>query len=212
MICAYNELYLSDAKRNLGECFDYAVNTCGMETDFFSRLFVQSGYADRFERGNPGIVSGMSGIELARKIINYAYPDKKCPEEEYKEGYSDVYWSGWVLAEYQWETRKRFKDIFSKIALTEVVSMYHVYHEMDIENFVGDMEKKYHAIKFETHLKQIRENMGITQAELSRRSGVSLRSIQMYEQRGNDINKAQAKTLYDLSRVLGCDIEDILEL
>jgi hypothetical protein len=33
----------------------------------------------------------------------------------------------------------------------------------------------------------------------------------MYEQRGNDIDKAQAKILYKLSRVLGCSIEDLLE-
>lgn len=37
------------------------------------------------------------------------------------------------------------------------------------------------------------------------------RSIQMYEQRRNDINKAQAETLYKLSRILGCNIEDSLE-
>ena len=33
----------------------------------------------------------------------------------------------------------------------------------------------------------------------------------MYEQRVNNIDKAQAQTLYKLSRVLGCDIEDLLE-
>lgn len=42
-------------------------------------------------------------------------------------------------------------------------------------------------------------------------SGVKLRSIQMYEQKSNDIDKAQARTLYKISRVLGCNIEDILE-
>ena len=42
-------------------------------------------------------------------------------------------------------------------------------------------------------------------------SGVSLRSIQMYEQKVNDIDKAQARTVYKLSRVLGCTVEDLLE-
>lgn len=40
---------------------------------------------------------------------------------------------------------------------------------------------------------------------------MELRSIQMYEQRRNDINKAQVETLYKLARVLGCNIEDLLE-
>ena len=49
------------------------------------------------------------------------------------------------------------------------------------------------------------------QAELSELSGVKLRSIQMYEQRVNSIDKAQAGTVYKLSRVLGCTVEDLLE-
>ena len=57
-------LYLYDAKQNLAECFDYAISNCRFNADIFSRLFVQSGYADKFERGNPAIVSGISGIEL----------------------------------------------------------------------------------------------------------------------------------------------------
>ena len=49
------------------------------------------------------------------------------------------------------------------------------------------------------------------QAELAKRSQVSLRSIQMYEQRNKDINKASAETVLRLSRVLGCTMEDLLE-
>ena len=105
----------------------------------------------------------------------------------------------------------RFKNIFSRITLVEIIAMYSVYHEMDIEHFVEDMNKKYDSINQETQLKRIRENRGISQTELSKLSGVNLRSIQMYEQKVNDIDKAQAATVYKLSRVLGCTIEDILE-
>ena len=63
----------------------------------------------------------------------------------------------------------------------------------------------------DTNLKRIRTVYGCTQAELSERSGVSLRSIQMYEQRNKDINKASAEALYRISKVLGCTIEDLLE-
>ena len=58
MIHAYNECYLNDAKQNLAEFFDYAVNVCRFDANLFSNLFVQSGYADKFERGNPAIVAG----------------------------------------------------------------------------------------------------------------------------------------------------------
>ena len=211
MIHAYSEFYLNDAKQNLAEFFDYAINACQFDANLFSKLFVQSGYADKFERGNPAIVAGMSGIELAKKVITYAYPNWKFPERTFSEDRSNVYWAGWALAEYQWATCKRFKDIFFRISLAEIISMYSVYHEMDIEHFIEDMNKKYHAIEQETRLKTIRENRGISQMELARLSGVSIRSIQMYEQRRNDINKAQGETLYKLANALGCNIEDLLE-
>lgn len=211
MIHAYSEFYLFDAKQNLAEMFDYSIRICEMDAELVSKLFVQSGYADKFERGNPAIVAGMSGIELARKVILYAYPNWKFPDRVFSEDRSNVYWVGWALAEYQWVTCKRFKDIFSRVSLVEIISMYSVYHEMDIEHFVEDVNKKYNAIEQETHLKTIRENRGISQTELAKLSGVKLRSIQMYEQKVNDIDKAQVGTIYKLSRVLGCTIEDLLE-
>lgn len=211
MIYAYSEFYLSDAKQNLAEFFDYAINACKFEADLFSKLFIQSGYADKFERGNPAIVAGMSGIELAKKVIMYAYPNWKFPEKTFSKDRSNVYWAGWALAEYQWVTSKRFKDIFSRISLSDIISMYSVYHEMDIGHFIEDMNKKYNAIEQENRLKTIRENRGISQTELAKLSGVKLRSIQMYEQKVNDIDKAQAGTVYKLSRVLGCTVEDLLE-
>lgn len=211
MIHAYSESYLNDAKQNLAEFFDYAINVCKFDEKLFSQLFVQSGYADKFERGNPAIVVGMSGIELAKKVIAYAYPEREFPQRNFCEERSRVYWAGWALAEYQWVTCKRFKDIFSRISFTEIISMYSVYHEMDIEHFIEDMNKRYDATKQETRLKTIRENREISQMELAKLSGVKLRSIQMYEQKVNDIDKAQAGTVYKLSRVLGCTIEDLLE-
>lgn len=211
MIHAYSESYLNDAKQNLAEFFDYAIIGCKYDANLFSKLFVQSGYADKFERGNPAIIAGMSGIELAKKVITYAYPNWKFPERKFSEDRSDVYWAGWALAEYQWATCKRFKDIFSRISLAEIISMYSVYHQMDIEHFIEGMNKKYDSVEQETRLKMIRENREISQTELARLSGVSIRSIQMYEQKVNDIDKAQAGTVYKLSRVLGCTIEDLLE-
>ena len=52
---------------------------------------------------------------------------------------------------------------------------------------------------------------GLSQSELATQSGVNLRSIQMYEQRNKDINKANAETVYRLAKVLGCTMEDLIE-
>jgi DNA-binding Xre family transcriptional regulator len=42
-------------------------------------------------------------------------------------------------------------------------------------------------------------------------SGVNIRTIQQYEGRSKDINKAAGATLRSLAQVLSCRIEDLLE-
>ncbi len=64
----------------------------------------------------------------------------------------------------------------------------------------------------ETNLKRIRTVKGYSQKQLAEMSGVSLRSIQMYEQRRKDINKAQSDSLFHLAKALGCTMEDLLEV
>ena len=63
----------------------------------------------------------------------------------------------------------------------------------------------------ETKLKCVRKTKGYSQKQLAELSGVSLRSIQMYEQRNKDINKAQSESLYHLAKALGCKMENLLE-
>ena len=48
-------------------------------------------------------------------------------------------------------------------------------------------------------------------AELAKKADVSLRSVQMYEQRNKDINKASVETVYRLAKSLGCTVEDLIE-
>ena len=74
-------------------------------------------------------------------------------------------------------------------------------------DFKGNFTRK----KIVTNLRRIRTAYGCTQAELAKRSGVTLRSIQMYEQRNKDINKASVETAYRLAKILGCTIEDLIE-
>ena len=211
MTHAYNELYLRNAKDCLSSFFDYIINDCGLEPGWAASVFVTTGHAEQFERGNPAYVAGMSGVELAGAVIRKAYGRKELPEPTQSEGRSPEYWAGWALASYQWYYARRFKDIFDRIPMKEIIGMYSVYHEMDISHFIEEMEARYTSAEWESNLKRIRESRGLSQTELSEQSGVNLRNIQMYEQRRNNIDKAQAQILYKLSRVLGCDVEDLLE-
>ncbi len=88
--------------------------------------------------------------------------------------------------------------------------MYLSLHEADITKFF-DIANTYFHNKEISNLKIARQASGLSQSKLTKLADVKLRSIQMYVQRRNDINKVQGETLYKLARVLGCNIEDLLD-
>ena len=213
MTNAYSELYLDDAMENLGSMVDYAVGTCGLSPDEFMNRFVSSGIAERFERGNPKYVAGMSGVELAELVLEttgLSGERRKVPVHVEEKGRE--YWAGWILAYYQWIKGKRFEDIFENgLPLSQIMSMY-ILHEADVSKFVDEADGVIERNKSEkqTPLQRIRKERGFTQQELSEASGVSLRMIQLYEQKQNDISKAQVGQVVSLARALGCDVEDLI--
>lgn len=211
MIHAYSESYLNDAQVLLANSMDYALNDCRQDPDWFAKVFAVSKPAKGFERGNPAVISGMSAEEFVKEILDPVLPDEKFPRAAFSQERSTAYWAGWSLAYYQWFTSKTYKDIFMRVPLSDILAMYKIYHEMDLSDFVEGMNSRYNAVETETNLKRIRSARGISQNELACLSGVKKRSIQLYEQKVNDIDKAQARTLYKISRVLGCEIEDLLE-
>jgi len=211
MIHAYDEQYLYDAMRNLGEAADYAVNSCNMCIQKFFDLFVATGFATQFGNGVPKIVSGLSGTELVHEIVVKAGIEQELPEAQTEYDCSAEYWCGWILAFYQWHTGRTFKDIFQNVSAEEIEKLYPTLHEASEEKFV-DVLNSIISRKFTTtKLQELRKNIGYSQRKLAEKAGVNLRTLQQYELKAKDINKAATITLFALSKTLGCRIEDLLE-
>ena len=211
MTRAYQEIYLSKAQSVLGDAFDYAVNTCGIHGNDFVKLFIASSVSRRMENGEPACLAGKSGIEIVREIVAETKGQELQIESKESFNRSKEYWIGWAVAYYQWYSGRRYRDIFKVLSFEDLQKMYYTLHEADITKFVDIMDSKIKEYFPETNLKRIRAVYGFTQAELSERSGVSLRSIQMYEQRNKNINKASVDTIYNLAKALGCTMEDLIE-
>ena len=211
MICAYDEKYLDDAMRNLGEAADFALNDLGIEPEDFIRVFVGSGIADQFGKGVPKYVSGMSGIELVMEMAGKTGMFMEAPETEDYYDYTPEYWCGWIIAYYQWVTGKSFREIFNHVTLDEILCMYGTFHEASEEKFVDALNRRLASSDSPANLQKIRKEAGYSQKELSEKSGVSLQMIQQYEQGAKDINKASVLNLAALAKVLGCRIEDMIE-
>ena len=211
MIHAYDERYLGDAMKNLGEAADYAVCLCGIDLGEFLRMFVASGIADRFGNGVPKYVSGMSGTELAGEIFSSAGYKSVLPAPRDKYSLSPEYWCGWVLALYQWFSGNTFKRILEKIDGDTLLKMYPTLHEAPEQKCMETMNEIMKRGGNVSKLQLIRESRELTQKELSEKAGVNLRTLQQYEIRAKNINRAAASTLIALSKTLGCRIEDLLE-
>lgn len=202
MIRAYNEIYLDDAMQTLAETFSYVPNA--KQADDLFQYFVMSGVAYQFGRGNPRYIN-MPPQALFEEVAGGKIP----MIQPYSYGRSPEYWCGFVLAYYQWYTGLSFEQIGKRLPPSRIIAMYNPLHEASMEKFV----EVANGIVFqkETNLARYRKTANLTQRELAKYSQVSLRAIQLYEQRQLDINMAPAVKLFQISRVLGCCIEDLLE-
>ncbi len=211
MTYAYDEEYLNDAMKNLGEAFDYAVNACNIDITAFADLFISSGIADYFGNGHPKYVSGLSGTELVMEVAEKVklHIDFAEPRPDYD--YSIEYWCGWILAYYQWKSNKRFRDILSKLSIEEIRKLYHPLHEASEEKFVDIADEIIRNKTFGTRLQKQRKLCGYSQKELSQKAGVNLRTLQQYEVGTKELNKASISSVMSLASALGCKVEDILD-
>jgi len=211
MMRAYNETYLYNAANRLGSMMDYAVNDCGLDGDHFLHMFISSGLALQFERGNPRVIAGMSGAEIAAGTILSVTGRAPVAEPAYVDYRTGEFWGGWALAHYQWYSSRSFSAILRFMPFARLLDMYLPLHEADITKLYAVADEVYALSLPQTNLRRYRELAGLSQSELSSEANVSLRSIQMYEQRNKDINKAQAITVLKLARTLGCEAEDLIE-
>lgn len=210
-IHAYGEDYLELAQKNLGNMLDYAVNSLQYDLKRFYDMFLVSGLSKQFENGNPKYIAGMTGCELAKEVLREIGQDISNVEDEMYLDKSPEYWTGWALAFYQWYSALRFGKIQKAVSVTEVLGMYPTMHEADLMKFVSVMDEKVRAYYTETNLKRIRKLVGYSQSELAQEAGVSIRQIQMLEQRKRDMNKVQLMTAVRLSKALRCSVEDLVE-
>lgn len=60
-------------------------------------------------------------------------------------------------------------------------------------------------------LRVLRVEKGLSQSELSETSGVSIKTIQLFEQEPQKIDRTKLHTLCGLSEALDCKITDIME-
>lgn len=211
MTRAYNEMYLEDAMRTLGEAVDFAICDQGLNPAELTAILSNSFEMRQFERGMPRVVCGMSGDELAREIIAHAGLRPADCRESYPLDRSPQYWAGWVLAYTQWTSSLGFNDLFDIAPLDWIIGSYHPLHEASEDKFAEIVIGKWNKAQADKKgLKAVRKAAGLTQKQLAAQSGVKLRAIQLYEQNQLDLRRASVSSALALAKTLDCSIEDLV--
>ena len=210
MIYAYDQSLISKARLTLSWMLEYGINVYGIEPEEFFRRFVNSGIAHRIERGDVSCILGRSGAELAYEVVSYADPSIQMVGQIFSMNRSPEYWAGYVLAQFQWSRNVTFKRIGEIVSITQLISLYPKYHEMDTEHILMELDR----IDIEKHrgsqLKRLRLYAGLSQSGLAKKTGIPVRTIQQYEQGQKDLSKAQAVYLLELSKVLSCEPSELI--
>ncbi len=214
---SYDENLVSQAANTLGKAFEFADQhlTGGMQR--FFDLFVNSSVARMFDPPDAQPAVGSSGIELVLSVCDgtkdgsldmMLMNGRHLPRAQRNQ----ARWCGEVLAYHQWESGRTYRAISTYLSADDLVALYADYRVASPRVVSSVIEKSLARAVIPTRLKTLRTAAGLTQSELADTSGVSLRSIQQYEQRKKDINHAQAISLFRLAQALSCHIEDLLEI
>lgn len=212
MIQESDKLYFDPLRKNFADMLDFAVNNMGYNLEwFYEEVFLKSKISNYFDQRYFPYLIGHSGIEYVFDMLDELKIKHKKPKSiKLNMLRSKEYWTGWILCYYFFNRNFKLREINECISIEKIRSMYKPYHEMDEEHFKEKLDMMY-LNTFKTKLKKIREEKEMSQSELSKWSGVSTRTIQQYEQRQKDINKASFDAIHRLSSALNCSMEDLFE-
>ena len=240
MMRAYDEACLPLACDCLGRMLDYSVYSLRIDADSAMKLFVASGTASLFARGDMRTIAGGSGIELAYSVLEKsALPFERVPPR-HTVSFSNEYWCGHALAYAQWATGLCFEEVIMRCpasALTSACARERLALLESLPADIGDADKAAALKRFGddfarrtaesilsggssggqeepavTRLKALRLKNGLSQSALADASGVPVRTIQQYEQRQKDINKAHFEYIIRLAAALNCEPADLFEV
>ena len=238
MTRAYDEILLERASGNLGRMLDFSVHSLRQDPAAMMELFTSCGLAALFEQGDVGVIAGMSGIELAYEILDRSGLAYERSVPRHTASLSPEYWCGYALARAQWESGLTFSSIMQSFSAAGFISDYSRKRFGYLDKLPLDISTEERNVKIrefgrnyaleaasdilsasgsisdgsaDTALKTMRMRNGLSQSQLAKASGVPLRTIQQYEQRQKDINRARAEYLVSLSSALGCSPSTLLE-
>lgn len=204
-----NDRLIITAIELIAEMFEYAKCYLHIECDEFFDVLNKTHISDKLYNLDIIYIYGKSSIEIINDI--YKANDMKIKTFDKNKFLKNDkhYWIGLVIASYCYGKKISFKEIGKRIKPSQLLKMYNTMHEAPHMKVIDEIDKILN--RQECILKHIRQSKNISQNELSILSGVSLRSIQMYEQKKKNISKASFEIVKRLANSLSIKMEELYE-
>ena len=210
----YNQIYSDDISSKIGYMLSY-IHACNIDIELFYDTFICSPLAYNIENKNIKAIIGCSGSDFTYQVINYMHL-KKHPKILKKMAikiinYDEYYWFGYMISKYLQLRDYSFVELNTYLPIKKGILIYDEFKDKTFDDFTIYMDELISTNNKDTNLKKLRNANGLSQSELSAKANVTIRSIQMYEQRHNDINKAQYSNLVKLAEALNTNVKEICE-
>ena len=95
--------------------------------------------------------------------------------------------------------------------MVDILRLYPTLHEASEEKCIDIITNMIRSRHTTSNLQLQRKKSGYSQREISEKAGVNLRTLQQYELKTKDINKAAVSTIVRLANALVCKEEEILD-
>lgn len=179
--------------------------------EYFSQIF---SYCIQAKIHFEVITDVISKSELIKEIEtnNFSRINSKTPYEIFVEIFDKTYiketssnyfdrgyWCGRSYAQLFYEFNKSFSYIFLKLPLEKMMNMYDVYHELDISQLFDKFKIEMNSNSI---LDLLLKKHSISGIELSRKTGISIRTIEYYKKDDANIYSASFKILQRIVAVL----------
>lgn len=208
----FDKMLLETLMENMGDAFSFVSINYQLDLDVFMTNLFFSKILKEIEAKNPKYTTGITGNELAITILNELGINTSDDYNDYRSVDLVAYWTGSMLAYFQYVTQIPYTTILSLIKMNEISSLYYPLHEASEDKFVDVLLRIIGERKQISRLQARRKAMGLSQSELANYSGVNLRTLQDYEIKRKNINNASISILLKLSNALKCKVTDIIEL
>lgn len=216
-VTAYPQNRLAAMQELLSEILDAAVYELHLDATEFYDTFAVSDLAHRIEKGDLRLLDELKTIHGGsyKALAGTIMPgrDRQVGQVPIRySGGSPEHWAGSMLAYFQWQSCITFAEINKYLSIEYVKGMYDEYKARTPQDFAATISYLFKGAKRDTNLASIRRGAGMSQKQLAEAADIPVRTIQQYEQRQKNINKAQAEYIFRMARVLGCKMDDLLEL